>query len=128
GLYEKAPPTGYKEAAEEWLNTDVTFNEVSFSYETTIPGFGSTIRFGSDTSGGLTRLWLKSLGLKTEEDVLGFFLNLTMDRHVSLTEYQTYLTTLRSGGGTFNLDSSNVETPLDRMLATVLASPRYTYQ
>ena len=128
GLYEKAPPTGYKEAADEWLNTDVMFNEVSFAYEATIPGFGSTIRFGSDTSGGLTRLWLKSLGLQTEEDVLGFLLNLTFDRQVSLTEYQIFLTTLRSGGGTFNLDSSNVETPLDRMLATVLASPRYKYQ
>lgn len=128
GLYEKAPPTGYKEAADEWLNTDVMFNEVSFAYETTIPGFGSTIRFGSDTSGGLTRLWLKSLNLRTEEDVLGFFLNLAFDRQVSLTEYQTYLTTLRSGGGTFNLDNSNVETPLDRMLATVLASLRYKYQ
>ena len=128
GLYEKAPPTGYKEAADEWLNTDVMFNEVSFAYETTIPGFGSTIRYGSDTSGGLTRLWLKSLNLKTEEDVLGFLLNLAFDRQVSLTEYQTFLTTLRSGGGTFNLDNSNVETPLDRMLATVLASPRYKYQ
>ena len=128
GLYEKPEPTGYKEAAGEWLNTDVMFNEVSFAYEATIPRFGSTIRYGSDTSGGLTRLWLKSLGLKTEEDVLGFLLNLTFDRQVSLTEYQTYLTTLRSGGGTFNLDNSNVETPLDRMLATVLASPRYKYQ
>jgi len=128
GLYEKPPPTGYKEAADEWLNTDVMFNEVSFAYEATIPGFGSTIRYGSDTSGGLTRLWLKSLNLKTEEDVLGFLLNLTFDRQVSLTEYQTYLTTLRSGGGTFNLDNSNVETPLDRMLASVLASPRYKYQ
>ncbi len=116
GLYEKAPPTGYKETADEWLNTDVLFNEVSFAYEATIPGFGSTIRYGSDTSGGLTRLWLKSLNLRTEEDVLGFLLNLTFDRQVSLTEYQTYLTTLRSGGGTFNLDNSNVETPLDRML------------
>lgn len=128
GLYEQAPPTGYKEAADEWLNTDVIFNEVSFAYEATIPGFGSTIRFGSDTSGGLTRLWLKSLNLRTEEDVLGFLLNLAFDRQVSLTEYQTYLTTLRSAGGTFNLDNSNVETPLDRMLATVLASPRYKYQ
>jgi uncharacterized protein (DUF1800 family) len=128
GLYEKAPPTGYKEAADEWLNTDVLFNEVSFAYEATIPGFGSTIRYGSDTSGGLTRLWLRSLGLRTEEDALGFLLNLTFDRQVSLTEYQTYLTTLRSAGGTFNLDNSNVETPLDRMLATMLATPRYKYQ
>jgi hypothetical protein len=128
GLYEKAPPTGYKEAADEWLNTDVMFNEVVFAYETTIPGFGSTIRFGSDTSGGLTRLWLRSLNLRTEEEVLGFLLNLAFDRQVSLTEYQTLLTTLRSGGGTFNLDNSSVETPLDRMLATVLASPRYKYQ
>jgi hypothetical protein len=128
GLYEKAPPTGYKEAADEWLNTDVLFNEVSFAYEATIPGFGSTIRYGSDTSGGLTRLWLKNLGLKTEEDVLGFLLNLTFDRQVSLTEYQTNLTTLRSASGTFNLDNSNVETPIDRALATMLATPRYKYQ
>jgi len=128
GLYEKPEPTGYKEVAGEWLNTDVVFNEVSFAYETTISGFGSTIRFGSDTSGGLTRLWLKSINLRTEEDVLGFLLNLAFDRQVSLTEYQTYLTTLRSAGGTFNLDNSNVETPLNRMLATILASPRYKYQ
>jgi hypothetical protein len=128
GLYEKAPPTGYKEAADEWLNTDVMFNEVSFAYETTIPGFGSTIHFGSDTSGGLTRLWLKSHNLRTKEVVLGFLLNLAFDRQVSLTEYQTYLTTLRNGGGTFNLDNASVETPLDRMLATILASPRYKYQ
>lgn len=128
GLYEKAPPTGYKEDASEWLNTDVIFNEVSFSYEATIPGFGSTIRYGSDTSGGSTRLWLRSLGLRTEEDVLGFLLNLTFDRQVSLTEYQTYLTTLRSAGGTFNMDNSNLETPLDRTLATIMATPRYKYQ
>ena len=128
GLYEKPEPTGYKEVAGEWLNTDVMFNEVSFAYESTIPGFGSTIRYGPDTSGGSTRLWLKSLGLKTEEDVLGFLLNLTFDRQVSLTEYQTYLTTLQSAGGTFNLENSNVETPLDRLLATILASPRYKYQ
>ena len=128
GLYEKAPPTGYKEAADEWLNTDALFNEVSFAYEATIPGFGSTIRYGSDTSGGMTRLWLRSLGLRTEEDVLGFLLNLTFDRQVSLTEYQTYLTTLRSAGGTFNLENSNVETPIDRTLATILATPRYKYQ
>jgi hypothetical protein len=76
----------------------------------------------------LTRLWLKSLNLRTEEDVLGFLLNLAFDRQVSLTEYQTYLTTLRSGGGTFNLDNSGVEAPLDRMLATILARPRYKYQ
>lgn len=76
----------------------------------------------------MTRLWLKSLNLRTEEDVLSFLLNLAFDRQVSLTEYQTYLTTLRSGGGTFNLDNSSVETPLDRMLATILASPRYKYQ
>jgi uncharacterized protein (DUF1800 family) len=128
GLYEKAPPTGYKEAADDWLNTDVLFNEVSFAYEATTPGFGSTIRYGSDTSGGLTRLWLKSLNLATEEEVLGFLLNLMFDRQVSLTEYQTYLTTLRSSGGTFNLDNSNVETPIDRALATMLATPRYKYQ
>jgi len=128
GLYEKAPPIGYKEASDEWLNTDVLFNEVSFAYEATIPGFGSTIRYGLDTSGGSTRLWLKSLNLATEADVLGFLLNLTFDRQVSLTEYQVYLTTLRSAGGTFNLDNSNVETPLDRTLATILATPRYKYQ
>lgn len=128
GLYEKAPPTGYKEVADEWLNTDVIFNEVSFAYEATIPGFGSTIRYGTDTSGGSTRLWLRSLGLRTEEDVLGFLLNLTFDRQVSQAEYQTYLTTLRSAGGTFNLDNSNLETPLDRTLATIMATPRYKYQ
>lgn len=128
GLYEKAPPTGYKESADEWLNTDVLFNEVSFAYEATIPGFGSTIRYGSDTSGGSTRLWMKSLNFRTEADVLGFLLNLTFDRQVSLTEYQTYLTTLRSAGGAFNLDNSNVETPIDRVLATILATPRYKYQ
>lgn len=127
GIFEKPEPTGYKATANAWLNTDVLFNEVGFAYETTIPGFGSTIRFGTDTSGGLTRIWLKNLGLRTEEDVLGFLLNLTFDRVVTATEYQVYLTTLRSAGGTFSLDNSNVETSLDRMLATILASPRYKY-
>ncbi|MBI3356751.1 MAG: DUF1800 domain-containing protein [Nitrospirae bacterium] len=127
GMFEKPEPTGYKEAASEWLNTDILFNEVGFAYEATIPGFGSTIIFGTDASGGLTRVWLKNLGLKTEEDVLGFLLNVTLDRVVTATEYQVYLTTLRSAGGTFSLDNSNVETSLDRMLATILASPRYKY-
>lgn len=62
---------------------------MSFAFEAPIPGFGSTIRYGPDTSGGLTRLWLKSLNPTTEEDVLSFLLNLTFDRQVSLTEYQT---------------------------------------
>jgi hypothetical protein len=128
GMFEKPEPTGYKETANAWLNSDVLFNEVGFAYEATIPGFGSTIRFGTDANGGLTRIWLKNLGLRTEEDALGFLLNLTFDRVVTATEYQVYLTTLRSAGGTFSLDNSNVETSLDRMLATMLASPRYKYQ
>ncbi|MFO0706116.1 MAG: DUF1800 domain-containing protein [Nitrospira sp.] len=127
GLYEMPPPTGYKEKSDHWLNTHVLFHEVATAYETTIPGFGSTVRFGSDTSGGLTRLWLKELGLRTEEEVLGFLLNLTTDRVASSTEYQVYLSTLRSGG-VLNLDSAGSELPLDRTLATILANPRYLYQ
>lgn len=127
GLYEMPPPTGYKEKADHWLNTHVLFQEVAVAYETTIPGFGATVRFGSDTSGGLTRLWLRGLGLSTEEEVLGFLLNLTTDRVATSTEYQIYLSTLRSGGA-FSLDSSGSEGPLDRTLATMLANPRYLYQ
>jgi|GEM_PF-910510 len=128
GLFEMPPPTGYKEKSEHWLNTYVLFHETAMAYEATIPGFGSTIRFGSDTSGGLTRLWLKNLGLRTEADVLGFLLNLTNDRVATATEYQIYLTTLRSGGGTFNLDNSSTEAALDRTLASMLTNPRYLYQ
>jgi hypothetical protein len=127
GLFEMPPPTGYKEKSDHWLNTHVLFHEVGMAYETTIPGFGSTIRFGSDMTSGLMRVWLKNLGLRTEEEVLGLLLNLTTDRQVSATEYQVYLSTLRSGG-TFNLDNASVETPLDRTLATILANPRYLYQ
>ncbi|MCC6141914.1 MAG: DUF1800 domain-containing protein [Nitrospira sp.] len=128
GLFEMPPPTGYKEKSEHWLNTYVLFHETAMAYEATIPGFGSTIRFGSDTNGGLTRLWLKGLGLRTEADVLGFLLNLTNDRVATATEYQIYLTTLRSGGGTFNLDNSSTEAALDRTLASMLTNPRYLYQ
>lgn len=128
GLFEMPPPTGYKEKSEHWLNTYVLFHETAMAYEATIPGFGSTIRFGSDTSGGLTRLWLKGLGLRTEAEVLGFLLNLTTDRMATAMEYQIYLTTLRSGGGTFNLDNSSTEAALDRTLASILANPRYLYQ
>lgn len=128
GLFEMPPPTGYKEKSEHWLNTYVLFHETAMAYEATIPGYGSTIRFGSDTSGGQTRLWLKSLGLRTEAEVLGFLLNLTTDRVATATEYQIYLTTLRSGGGTFNLDNSSVEAALDRTLASILTNPRYLYQ
>jgi uncharacterized protein (DUF1800 family) len=128
GLFEMPPPTGYKEKSEHWLNTYVLFHETAMAYEATIPGFGSTIRFGSDMSGGLTRLWLKNLGLRTEAEVLGFLLNLTNDRVATATEYQIYLTTLRSGGGAFNLDNSSTEAALDRTLASMLTNPRYLYQ
>ncbi len=127
GLFEMPPPTGYKEKSEHWLNTYVLFHETAMAYEATIPGFGSTIRFGSDASGGLTRLWLKNLGLRTEAEVLGFLLNLTNDRVATATEYQIYLTTLRSGGA-FNLDNSSTEAALDRTLASMLTNPRYLYQ
>ncbi|ULA65777.1 MAG: hypothetical protein LZF86_250033 [Nitrospira sp.] len=128
GLFEMPPPTGYKENSEHWLNTYVLFHETAMAYEATMSGFGSTIRFGSDTSGGLIRLWLKGLGLRTEAEVLGFLLNLTNDRVATATEYQIYLTTLRSGGGTFNLDNPSTEAALDRTLASMLANPRYLYQ
>ncbi len=128
GLFEMPPPTGYKEKSENWLNTYVLFHETAMAYEATIPGYGSTIRFGSDTSGGQTRVWLKNLGLSTEAEVLGFLLNLTTDRVATATEYQIYLTTLRSGGGTFNLDNSSTEAALDRTLASILTNPRYLYQ
>jgi len=128
GLFEMPPPTGYKEKSDHWLNTHVLFHETAMAYEATIPGFGTTIRFGSDTSGGQTRLWLKNLGLRTEAEVLGFLLNLTTDRVATATEYQIYLTTLRGGGGTFNLDNSSTEAALDRTLASILTNPRYLYQ
>jgi len=128
GLFEMPPPTGYKEKSEHWLNTYVLFHETAMAYEAAMPGFGSTIRFGSDTTGGLTRLWLKNLGLRTEADVIGFLLNLTNDRVATATEYQIYLTTLRSGGGTFSLDNSSTEAALDRTLASMLTNPRYLYQ
>ncbi|ALA58790.1 hypothetical protein [Nitrospira moscoviensis] len=54
-------------------------------------------------------------------------MNLTMDRQVTASEYQIYLSTLRSAGA-FNLDNPSVETPLDRTLGTMLANPRYLYQ
>ena len=128
GLYEMPPPTGYKERSDHWLNTHVLFHEVGMAYEATVPGFGSSIRYGSDATNGLTRIWLKNLGLRTEEEVLGYLLNLTLDRQVTSTEYQVYLTTLRSAGNTFSLDSSSVEAALDRTLASMLANPRYLYQ
>lgn len=128
GLFEMPPPTGYKEKSEHWLNTHVLFHETAMAYEATIPGFGSTVRFGSDTNAGLSRLWLKNLGLKTEAEILGFLLNLTTDRVVTATEYQIYLSTLRSGGGTFSLDNSSTEGALDRTLASILTNPRYLYQ
>ena len=127
GLFEMPPPTGYKEKSDHWLSTHVLFHENAMVYEATIPGFGATIRYGSDTSGGQTRVWLRSLGLRSEEEILGFLLNLTTDRVATTTEYQVYLATLRSGG-TFNIDSSSTEGPLDRTLATILANPRYLYQ
>jgi len=55
-------------------------------------------------------------------------LNLTTDRVATATEYQIYLTTLRGGGGTFNLDNSSTEAALDRTLASILTNPRYLYQ
>ncbi|MGQ0809656.1 MAG: DUF1800 domain-containing protein [Nitrospiraceae bacterium] len=129
-LYEFAPPTGFKEKAAEWLNTNVLFNEASFAYETTISGFGSTIRFGPQSSGGLVRVWMNDLGLKTEQDILGLLTNLTVDRVVTAAEYQIYLDTLRGGLGSkpFDIKDSTREEALDRLLATMLTNPRYKYQ
>lgn len=130
-LFDMPVPTGYKEQAKEWLNTNVLFHEVSFGYETAISGFGSTVRFGTDVNGGgLIRVWLHNLGLTTEDEVLGFLLNLTVDRQVTETEYQIYLNTMREGlgGQPFDLNNSARERALDRLLATILSNPRYKYQ
>lgn len=128
-LFELPPPTGYKEKGTEWLNTNVMFNETAFAFQTTVSGFGSTISFG--TGGGKTRIWMQNLGLKTEAEIIGLLANLTIDRQVSATEYQLYLDTLRegiSGGKSFDLNDPTREDAIDRMLATILASPRYKYQ
>lgn len=129
-LYEFAPPTGFKEQAIEWLNTNVLFHEASMAYETTISGFASTVQYGSSTSGGSLRLWMTELSLATEAEILGFLTNLTVDRVATATEYQLYLGTLRAGliGGSFDLKNTSSEDALDRTMATILTNPRYLYQ
>jgi uncharacterized protein (DUF1800 family) len=129
-IYEYAPPTGFKEKSIEWLNTNVLFNEASMAYEATISGFGSSIKYGSPSSGGSIRLWMDELKLTTEEQILGFLTNLTVDRAVTSTEYQLYLSTLRAGpGGTpFDIKNASREEALDRTMATILTNPRYLYQ
>ena len=129
-IYEFAPPTGFKEKGIEWLNTNVLFNETSMAYETTISGYGNGIKYGSTSSGGSIRLWMDELKLTTEEQILGFLTNLTVDRVVTATEYQLYLDTLRAGlnGASFDIKQSSRELALDRTLATMLANPRYLYQ
>lgn len=129
-IYEFAPPTGFKEKSIEWLNTNVLFHEASMAYETTINGFGSTIRYGSPSSGGSIRLWMDELKLTTEEQILGFLTNLAVDRMVTATEYQLYLSTLRAGlgGNAFDIKNASREDALDRTMATILTNPRYLYQ
>ncbi|HEY6085523.1 MAG TPA: DUF1800 domain-containing protein [Nitrospira sp.] len=129
-IYEFPPPTGFKESATEWLNTNVLFHETSMAFETTISGFGSSIKYGSSTSGGSIRLWMDELKLTTEEQILGFLTNLTVDRQVTSTEYQLYLSMLRAGlgGNTFDIKNPSREDALDRTLATILTNPRYLYQ
>lgn len=129
-IYEYAPPVGFKEKAVEWLNTNVLFHECSMVYEITIPGFGNTIRYGSSSSGGQIRIWMEELKLTTEEQILGFLTNLTVDRMVTVTEYQLYLNTLRAGLGSraFDIKNTSREDALDRTMATILTNPRYLYQ
>jgi uncharacterized protein (DUF1800 family) len=129
-IYEYAPPIGFKENALEWLNTNVLFHENSMAYEMTIPGFGNTIRYGSSSSGGQIRIWMEELKLSTEEQILGFLTNLTVDRMVTVTEYQLYLNTLRAGlnGRAFDIKNTSREDALDRTMATILTNPRYLYQ
>ncbi len=129
-IYEYAPPIGFKENALEWLNTNVLFHENSMAYEMTIPGFGNTIRYGSPSSGGQIRIWMDELKLTTEEQILGFLTNLTVDRMVTATEYQLYLSTMRAGlnGRAFDIKNTSREDALDRTMATILTNPRYLYQ
>jgi uncharacterized protein (DUF1800 family) len=129
-LYEFPPPTGFKEQSVEWLNTNVLFHAFSLAYETTISGFGYTIRYGSPSSGGQIREWMMGLGLKTEEEILGLLSNLTTDRVVTAAEYQVYLDTLRGGLGSksFDLKDTSREYALDRTVATMLTNPRYLSQ
>lgn len=129
-IYEFPPPTGFKEKSIEWLNTNVLFHEASLAYESTIAGFGSSIKYGSTSSGGLIRNWMVELNLTTEEQILGLLTNLTVDRVVTATEYQLYLSTMRAGlgGATFDIRQSSREEALDRTMATILTNPRYLYQ
>ncbi|BCA53305.1 hypothetical protein W02_04450 [Nitrospira sp. KM1] len=129
-IYEFAPPTGFKETAIEWLNTNVLFHETSMAYETTMAGFGSVIKYGSASSNGSIRAWMEELELTTEPQILGFLTNLAVDRVVTSTEYHLYLSTLRIGLGSneFNIKSTSREDALDRTMATILTNPRYLYQ
>jgi uncharacterized protein (DUF1800 family) len=129
-LYEFPPPTGFKEGSVEWLNTNVLFHAFSLAYETTISGFGYTIRYGSPSSGGQILAWMRELGLKTEEEILGLLANLTTDRVVTAAEYQVYLDTLRGGLSSkpFDLKDTSREYALDRTVATMLTNPRYLSQ
>ena len=115
GMFNKAPPTGYKEEADEWINGNTVINRTRE---------GNTIVYSSAYSNDLVA-YFAGLGLSSSKDVLGHVFKLMLGGHYDLKHMEMGYWVLHKNGSSFDVSDSNAGTKLKNLVARVAQLPEF---
>ncbi len=121
-LYYNSVPTGWSEIGEDWINTNLLLQRTRFvndvAYNTN-PSNDNYIDI---------RTQMLELGLQTPEAIVAHLLLVAMGGDYTELEYQIGVDVLNQGTEPFDINASDAETRLRRMLGHILSYPGYQFQ
>ena len=118
-LFVYPVPTGYSEYAEDWINTNAILQRMQVSNNIVWQqGFGVQIDF---------KQILAVQGINTADAIVSFVTDIAYGGILSEVELNTFSDILNEGEA-FDIDSSEADIKLKRLLASMIASPAYQMQ
>lgn len=114
-------PTGWSETGDDWLSSNLLLQRLRFNYR--VLHIPSNNKFPEIN---LTEL-VQSNGYETSDGIVGFTLNLLLNREFTKLEFEIAQSILTKDGP-FDMYNADTEYRLKRLFSTVMSFPGYQYQ
>ncbi len=120
-LFESSIPTGWSETGDDWLSSNFLLQRLRFNNRVLHLSSNNNL---PDIS--LIQL-IQENGYETVDGIVGFTLNLLLNREFTLLEF-TMAQNILTDDGPFNINNSDSEIRLKRLFSTVMSFSGYQYQ
>lgn len=122
-LFANHIPTGYSDTADDWINSHLLLERFQFLNDYTYS------RIGGNGMYCCAKAFFVSSGYETKDGIIGFLFEYVLGDTASSLEWETAINVLTDdGSNSFNINASNAEQKLRRLISTVLNYPAYQYQ